>query len=72
MSLDEHQPKGFAMQINFDTTKLKRQIEENPLVAAGVGAALLQGAAKLMQANTQRKNSKTWAKEVNRRTQSTK
>jgi hypothetical protein len=56
------------MQINFDTTKLKRQVEENPLVAAGIGAALLQAAAKLMQANTQRKNSKTWAKEVNRRT----
>lgn len=56
------------MQINFDTTQLKRQIEENPLVAAGVGAALLNGVAKLMQANTQRKYSKTWAKEVNRRT----
>lgn len=56
------------MQINFDTTKLKSQIEENPLVAAGIGAALLQAAAKLMQANTQRKYSKTWAKEVNRRT----
>jgi hypothetical protein len=57
------------MQINFDTTKLKRQIEENPLVAAGVFAAVLQGGAKLMQANTQRKNSKTWKKEVNRRIQ---
>lgn len=56
------------MQINFDTTKLKRQIEENPLLAATIGAAVLQGAAKLMNANTQRKNSKTWAKEVNRRT----
>lgn len=55
------------MQINFDTTQLKRQIEENPLVAAGVGAALLNGVAKLMQANTQRKNSKTWKREVHRR-----
>jgi hypothetical protein len=55
------------MQINFDTTKLKRQIEENPLVAAGIGAALLQAAAKLMNANTQRKNSKTWDREVRRR-----
>lgn len=56
------------MQITFDTTKLKAQLEENPLVAAGIFAAVLNGAAKLMQANTQRKNSKTWAKEVNRRT----
>lgn len=55
------------MQINFDTAKLKEQIEENPLLAAGIGAALLNGAAKLMKANTERKNSKTWAKEVNRR-----
>lgn len=55
------------MKITFDTTQLKRQIEENPLVAAGVGAALLNGVAKLMQANTQRKNSKTWKREVHRR-----
>lgn len=60
------------MQINFDTTKLKHQIEENPLVAAGIFAAVLQGGAKLMQANTQRKNSKVWAKEVNRRIRVTK
>lgn len=59
------------MQINFDTTKLKAQVEDNPLVAAGVFAAVLNGAAKLMQANTQRKYSKTWAKEVNRRTKIT-
>jgi hypothetical protein len=55
------------MQINFDTAKLKEQVEQNPLVAAGIGAALLNGVAKLMKANTERKNSKTWAKEVNRR-----
>jgi hypothetical protein len=55
------------MQINFDTTKLKEQVEQNPLIAAGVGAALINGVAKLMKANTERKNSKTWAKEVNRR-----
>jgi hypothetical protein len=56
------------MKIQFDTTHLKKQIEENPLVAAGVGAALLNGAAKLLNANTSRKNSKTWKKEVARRT----
>lgn len=56
------------MRITFDTTRLKKQIEDNPLVAAGIGAALLTGAARLMNANTARKNSNTWKKEVNRRT----
>ena len=55
------------MQINIDTTKLKQQIADNPLVAAGLGAALLNGAAKLMNANTGRKNAKTWRREVTRR-----
>lgn len=55
-------------KITFDTTKLKAQIEENPLVAAGIAAAVLNGAAKLMNANTNRKNSTTWKREVNRRT----
>jgi hypothetical protein len=60
--------KGATMaKFTFDTTRLKAQIEENPLVAAGIGAALLTGAAKLMNANTQRKNSKTWDREVRRR-----
>lgn len=60
------------MKINFDTTKLKEQIEDNPLVAAGIGAALLSGAAKLMNANTARKNSKTWSREVKRREKNSK
>lgn len=60
------------MKIEFDTTKLRQQIEENPLVAAGIGAALLNGAAKLMNANTQRKNSKTWKREVARRDRNSK
>lgn len=51
----------------FDTTRLKAQVEENPLVAAGIGAALLSGAAKLMNANTGRKNANTWKREVKRR-----
>lgn len=55
------------MQFNFDTTKLKQQVEDNPLAAAGIGAALLAGASKLMNANTARKNSKTWKREVKRR-----
>lgn len=58
------------MKIEFDTTRLKKQVEENPLLAAGVLAGVLTGASKLMNANTARKNSKTWKKEVNRRANS--
>lgn len=60
------------MQINIDTTKIRQQIAENPLVAAGIGAALLNGTAKLMNANTKRKYAKTWRKEVNRRDRNSK
>lgn len=60
------------MKFEFDTKTLKRQVEENPLVAAGVGAALLTGVSKLMTANTDRKRAKTYAKEVNRRIQNQK
>ena len=59
------------MKINFDTTTLKRQIEENPLVAAGIGVAAVNGLAKLMNANTSRRNAKTWKKEVARRDRKT-
>lgn len=55
------------MKIEIDTSKLKQQIADNPLLAAGVGAALLNGTAKLLDANTKRVNAKTWRKEVNRR-----
>lgn len=56
------------MKFEFDTTNLKKQVKQNPFLAAGIGAALLHGAADLMNANTNRKNAKTWKKEVNRRT----
>jgi hypothetical protein len=56
----------------FDTTRLKAQVEEQPLLAAGIGAALLSGAVKLMNANTNRKNAKTWSREVKRREKATK
>lgn len=52
---------------NFDATNLKHQIEEQPLIAAGVGIALLNGVAKLISVNNDRKNSKTWRREVVRR-----
>ncbi len=53
----------------FDTTNLKKQVEEQPLIAAGIGAALLSGAAKLINARSGARNSKTWKKEVDRRRQ---
>lgn len=55
------------MKIEFDTTTLKNQVEQNPLVAAGIATAALTGIVKLMNANTNRKNANTWKKEVDRR-----
>ncbi len=52
----------------FDLTNLKTQVQDQPLIAAGVGAALLSGGAKFINAVSTNRNSKTWKKEVNRRT----
>jgi hypothetical protein len=52
---------------NFDTTALKKQVEDQPLIALGIVAALLSGGAKMMNANTGRKYQKTWKREVKRR-----
>jgi len=60
------------MKFEFDTTNLKHQVEEQPLVAAGIGAALLAGAAKVLNAVTASRNAKTWRKEVDRRTKNAK
>jgi hypothetical protein len=57
---------------NFDATNLKRQVEDQPLIAAGIAAALLSGAAKLINANSTRKNSNTWRREVKRREKNSK
>jgi hypothetical protein len=46
---------------------LKYQAQQNPLVAAGIGASLILAISKLLQANTNRKNANTWASEVERR-----
>lgn len=46
---------------------LKRQIEENPLVALGVAVALITATSKLMDANTARSAARTHALEVARR-----
>lgn len=55
------------MKFEFDTTNLKKQVEENPLIAAGIGVGLLTGAAKILNAVTASKNAKTWRREVKRR-----
>lgn len=60
------------MKFEFDTTNLKNQIQDQPLVAAGIGAALLSGGAKLLNSVTASRNAKTWRKEVNRRTKNPK
>jgi hypothetical protein len=60
------------VKINFDTTNLKRQIEDQPLVAAGIGSSILYGGAKLLNALTARKNAKTWSREVKRREKNSK
>jgi len=46
---------------------LRRQAEENPILALGVGAAAVTAVSKLIHVGTERKNSTTWAKEVDRR-----
>ena len=46
---------------------LKRQAEENPILALGVTAAVATAASKLLHTMTEARNSKTWAKEVDRR-----
>ena len=59
------------MQVNLNTdnikAKLKKAWDEQPALVLAAGATALTGIAKLMQANTNRKNSKTWRKEVDRR-----
>jgi hypothetical protein len=48
-------------------TKVQTAWESDPLMTAGIGATLLIAVSKLMNANTNRKNAKTWRKEVARR-----
>lgn len=55
------------MQINIDTSRIQRKFEENPALMMAAAGTLFAGAAKLMNANTSRKNSTTWKREVRRR-----
>lgn len=54
-------------RFTFDTARLKEQAEDNPVLVAGVAAGLLGAFAKLLDANTNRQNAKTWRREVKRR-----
>jgi hypothetical protein len=46
---------------------LKREASENPVVAIAVAAGLLTAASKLINASGNARNSRAWAKEVDRR-----
>lgn len=46
---------------------LKNQAEENPVLAMGVAAGLITAISQLINSTTNKKNSKAWAKEVDRR-----
>lgn len=47
--------------------RLKAQIEENPLAAIAIATAAVGITVKLLNANTEHRNSITWKKEVDRR-----
>lgn len=46
---------------------LKREAEQNPTLALGVGAAVIGSIAKLLSASSNSRNSRAWAREVARR-----
>lgn len=46
---------------------LERQFEENPVLIIGAFTGLALAAAKLVKVTTEHRNSRTWAREVERR-----
>jgi hypothetical protein len=46
---------------------LKTQAEQNPVLALAVGAGLITAISKFMNATSDSRNSRAWAKEVSRR-----
>lgn len=46
---------------------LKRQVEENPILAIGVFAATATAVSKLVNANSERRRVETWKRETARR-----
>lgn len=61
------QQKGTVMDVKRFLDNLGRQVEENPLLALGIATAAAAAATKLMQASAEQRNSRSWAKEVDRR-----
>lgn len=53
--------------LNPFLNNLKRQAEENPVAAVGVGAVAVQAVTKLLNAYIANKNSNAWKTEVARR-----
>jgi hypothetical protein len=51
---------------------LKTQAEDNPVLALGVGAGLITAISKFTDSLVNQKNSKAWAKEVERRVKASK
>lgn len=47
--------------------KLKKLWDENPVIVIVLGIAAANAGAKVMHANSERRNSKTWTREVKRR-----
>lgn len=48
-------------------TKLKQKFEEDPITVLVVGSLVAASAAKLIDANTNRRNSRSWERETRRR-----
>lgn len=53
--------------MNEFLNNLKRQAEENPMIALAVGGAVLTAVTKFFKAGIDAMNSRAWAKEVSRR-----
>jgi hypothetical protein len=53
--------------MNDFLTNLQRQAEENPVLALGVAAGLITAISKLIDSSGNARNSRAWAREVQRR-----
>lgn len=53
--------------MNEFLTNLQRQAEANPVLALGVAAGLITAISKLIDSSGNSRNSKAWAREVDRR-----
>lgn len=53
--------------MTFNTTKLKQQVEENPMLALAVGAAAITAIAKFVDAASAAQGRRAYAKQVNHR-----